>query len=84
MPLNVSSLCTEFANHKGILAVAHNPRSDLTKVPTWHCILDLLKLVLHGMNFEFSGDHYLGVTAVGTSQNISTGQTSTNSHTRDQ
>ena len=67
--LDVSSLYTNIPNNEGILAVAEKLRSDPTKTPITNFILDLLKLVLHSMNFTFNGDHYLqtGGTAMGTS-----------------
>ena len=51
------------------LAVAEKIRSDPSKTPIANFILDLLKLVLHSMNFTFNGDHYLqtGGTAMSTS-----------------
>ena len=67
--LDVSSLYTNIPNHEGILAVAEHLRKDPTKNPIAKFILDLLTLVLHNMNFEFNGEHYLqiGGTAMGTS-----------------
>ena len=67
--LDVSSLYTNIPNHEGILAVAEKLRQDPSKAPITKFILDLLKLVLHSMNFTFNGDHYLqtGGTAMGTS-----------------
>ena len=67
--LDVSSLYTNIPNNEGILAVAEKLRNDHTKTPIATFILDLLKLVLHSMNFTFNGDHYLqtGGTAMGTS-----------------
>ena len=66
--LDVSSLYTNIPNNEGILAVALKLRSDPSKTPIASFILDLLKLVLHSMNFTFNGDHYLqtGGTAMGT------------------
>ena len=66
--LDVSSLYTNIPNNEGILAVAAKLRQDHTKGPIANFILDLLKLVLHRMNFTFNGDHYLlaGGTAIGT------------------
>ena len=51
------------------MAVAEQLRKDPTKNPIAKFILDLLTLVLHNMNFEFHGEHYLqtGGTAMGTS-----------------
>ena len=67
--LDVSSLYTNIPNQEGILAVAEKLRGDPSKTPIAKCILDLLKLVLHNMNFEFNGEHFLqtGGTAMGTS-----------------
>ena len=67
--LDVSSLYTNIPNNEGILAVAAKLRQDPSKGPIANFILDLLKLVLHSMNFTFNGDHYLqtGGTAMGTS-----------------
>ena len=67
--LDVSSLYTNIPNQEGILAVAEKLRSDPSKTPITKFILDLLSLVLHNMNFEFNGEHYLqtGGTAMGTS-----------------
>ena len=59
--LDVSSLYTNIPNHEGILAVANKLRSDPTKAPITSFLLDLLTLVLHNMNFEFSGEHYLQI-----------------------
>ena len=66
--LNVSSLYTNIPNQEGITAVADQLRKDPTKKGISSYILDLLKLVLHNMYFEFNGDHYLqiGGTAMGT------------------
>ena len=57
--LDVSSLYTNIPNNEGILAVAAKLRQDPSKAPIPNFILDLLKLVLHSMNFTFNGDHYL-------------------------
>ena len=67
--LDVSSLYTNIPNNEGILAVAAKLRRDPSKAPIANFILDLLKLVLHSMNFTFNGDHYLqtGGTAIETS-----------------
>ena len=67
--LDVSSLYTNIPNNEGILAVVEKIRSDPSKTPIANFILDLLKLVLHSMNFTFHGDHYLqtGGTAMDTS-----------------
>ena len=67
--LDVSSLYTNIPNHEGILAVAEKLRSDPSKTPIAKFILDLLTLVLHNMNFEFNGEHFLQTsgTAIGTS-----------------
>ena len=67
--LDVSSLYTNISNQEGILAVAEKLRSDPSKTPIAKFILDLLTLVLHNMNFEFNGEHFLqtGGTAMGTS-----------------
>ena len=69
MHSDVSSLYTNIPNHEGILLVANKLRSDPTKTSITQFILDLLTLVLHNMNFEFNGEHYLqiGGTAMGTS-----------------
>ena len=66
--LDVSSLYTNIPNHEGILAVAAQLRKDRTKGPITRYILQLLKLVLHSMNFIFNEEHYLqvGGTAMGT------------------
>ena len=67
--LDVSLLYTNIPNQEGILAVEEKLRSDPSKTPITKFILDLLSLVLHNMNFEFNGEHYLqtGGTAMGTS-----------------
>ena len=67
--LDVSSLYTNIPNQEGICAVADQHRKDPTKMGISNYILDLLKLVLHNMYFEFNGDYYLqtGGTAMGTS-----------------
>ena len=67
--LDVSSRYTNIPNQDGILAVAENLRSDPSKTPITKFILDLLTLVLHNMNFQFNGEHYLQTdgTAMGTS-----------------
>ena len=57
--LDVLSLYTNIPNNEGILAVAEKLRNDPTKTPIANFILDLLKLVLHSMNFTFNVDHYL-------------------------
>ena len=56
-------------NNEGILAMADKLRSEPSNTPIAQFILDLLKLVLHSVNFEFNGEHYLqiGGTAMGTS-----------------
>ena len=66
--LDVSSLYTNIPNQEGILAVAEKLRGDPSKTPIAKFILDLLKFVLHNMNFEFNGEHFLqtGGTAMGT------------------
>ena len=66
--LDVSSLYTNIPNHEGLLAVAAHLRQDRTKDPITPYILQLLKLVLHSMNFTFNDQHYLqiGGTAMGT------------------
>ena len=66
--LDVSSLYTNIPNHEGIQAVAHHIRQDQNKQKIGPFIIRLLRLVLHSMNFEFNGDHYLqiGGTAMGT------------------
>ena len=48
--------------------MADKLRSDPNKTGISNYILDLLKLVLHNMYFQFNGDHYLqiGGTAMGT------------------
>ena len=65
---DVSSLYTNIPNHEGLLAVAAHLRQDRTKDPITPYILQLLKLVLHSMNFTFNDQHYLqiGGTAMGT------------------
>ena len=57
--LDVSSLYTNFPHRERILAMAENFRSDPSKTPIGKFILDLLSLVLHNMNFDFNGEHYL-------------------------
>ena len=49
--------------------MAEKLRSDPSKTPIVNFILNLLKLVLHSMNFTFNGDRYLqtGSKAMGTS-----------------
>ena len=66
--LDVFSQYTNIPNHEGILAVAAHLRKDRTKDPITPDILQLLKLVLHSMNFTFNDQHYLqtGGTAMGT------------------
>ena len=55
-------------NHEGILAVADKLRTDPSKQGIAKHILDLLKLGLHNMYFQFNGDHYIQIvgTAMGT------------------
>ena len=67
--LYVTSLYTNIPNHEGILAVADHLRTDPTKGPIANYILDLLKLVLHNMYFEFNDEFFLqiGGAAMGTS-----------------
>ena len=66
--LDVSSLYTNIPNQEGILAVAAHLRKDRTKDPISPYILQLLRLVLHSMNFTFNDQHFLqiGGTAMGT------------------
>ena len=66
--LDVSSLYTNIPNQEGITAVADQLRKDPTKTSISTYILDLLKLVLHNMYFEFNGDYFLqtGGTAMAT------------------
>ena len=66
--LDVTSLYTNLPNHEGLLAVAEHMRQDPTKGPIGNYILDLLKLVLHNMYFEFNNEFFLqiGGTAMGT------------------
>ena len=66
--LDVTSLYTNIPNQEGIVAVADKLRSDPKKQGIAKYILDLLKLVLHNMYFQFNGDHYIqiGGTAMGT------------------
>ena len=66
--LDVSSLYTNIPNHEGILAVAAHLRQDRTKDPISPYVLQLLRLVLHSMNFTFNDQHFLqtGGTAMGT------------------
>ena len=66
--LDVTSLYTNIPNHEGILAVADHLRKDPSKGPIASYILDLLKLVLHNMYFEFNDKFFLqtGGTAMGT------------------
>ena len=63
----MSPLCTPISLIKEILAVAEKLRTDPSKSPIANFMLDLLKLVLHSMNFEFNGEHFLqtGGTAMG-------------------
>ena len=56
--LDVSSLYTNIPNHEGILAIAAQLRKDRTKDLITPYILQLLKLVLHSMNFTFNEEHY--------------------------
>ena len=66
--LDVSSLYTNIPNQEGLIAVADKLRSDPNKAGISNYILDLLKLVLHSIYFQFNKDHYLqiGGTAIGT------------------
>ena len=66
--LDMSALYTNIPNHEGILAVAAQLRRNRTKDPITPYILQVLKLVLHTMNFTFNEEHYLqvGGTAMGT------------------
>ena len=66
--LDLSSLYTYIPNHEGILAVAVQLRKYRTKDPITSYIQQLLKLVLHSMNFNFNEEQYLqiGGTAMGT------------------
>ena len=50
------------------MAVANKLRTDPNKTGISSYLLDLLKLVLHNMYFEFNGEHFLqiGGTAMGT------------------
>ena len=51
--LEVTSLDTNIPNYEGMLAVADHMRIDPNKAPIGNYILDILKLVLHNINFEF-------------------------------
>ena len=66
--LDVTSLYTNIPNQEGIVAVADKLRTDPKKQNIAKYRLDLLKLVLHNMYFEFNGEHYIqvGGTAMGT------------------
>ena len=66
--LDVSSLYTNISNHEGILALAEHLRKDDEKQKIGPHLLKLLELVLHSVNFNFNGGHYLqtGGTAMGT------------------
>ena len=66
--LDVTSLCTNIPIHEGLLAAAEHMRQDPTKGPIGNYILDLLKLMLHSMYFEFNNEFFLqtGGTALGT------------------
>ena len=59
---------TNIPKHEGILAIAAQLRKDRTKDKFTPYILQLLKLVLHSMNFTFNEEHYLqvGGTVMGT------------------
>ena len=64
VPLDVSSLYTNIPNQERIVAVADQLRKDPTKQGISTYILELLKLVLHNMYFEFNGDFYLQVGGI--------------------
>ena len=69
---DVSSLYTNIPYREGILVVAEHHRKDPEKLkigPHLLKLLELMELVLHSMNFNFNGDHYLqtGGTAMRTS-----------------
>ena len=57
--LDVTSLYTNIPNQEGIVAVADKLRTDPQKQNIAKYLLDLLKLVLHNMYFEFNGEHYI-------------------------
>ena len=59
--LDVSSLYTNIPNQEGITAVADQLRKDPTKTGIGSYILDLLKLALYNMYFEFNGDYFLQI-----------------------
>ena len=67
--LDETSIYINIPNQEGILAVADHLRKDPSKGPIASYILDLLKLVLHNMYFEFNDEFCLkiGGTAMGTS-----------------
>ena len=66
--LDVSSLYTNIPNEEGIQAVAEKLQSDPSKGPIAPFIIELLRLVLTSMNFQFNNEHFLqtGGTAMGT------------------
>ena len=55
---DVSSLYTNIPNEEGIEAVAKKLRSDPSKIPIAEYIIDLLRLMLTDMNFEFNSEHF--------------------------
>ena len=59
--LDVTSLYTNIPNHEGMLAVADHMRKDSNKGLIGNYILDLLKLVLHNMYFEFNNEFFLQI-----------------------
>ena len=65
--LDVTSLYTNISNHEGMIAVADHMRRNSSKSPIAIYILELLKLVLHKMYFEFNNEFFLqiGGTAMG-------------------
>ena len=66
--LGVTSRYTNIPNQEGLVAVAEHMMKDPSKGPITNYILDLLKLVLHNMYFEFNNEFFLqiGGTAMGT------------------
>ena len=66
--LDVSSLYTNIPNEEGIQAVKEKLSEDPTKGPIAPFIIELLRLVLTNMNFQFNNEHFLqvGGTAMGT------------------
>ena len=72
--VDVTSLYTNIPHHEGLLAFAEHMRQDPIKGPIGNYILDLLKLVLHNMYFEFNNEFFLQTGGTITHYNLCFGK----------